>query len=634
MKYFSLIFFVCSIVNGLAADPKYAVGDIPTELKEKMYAVVREQKIQYKILSTSSTTFTYRKVITILNSKAKQFATLSVHYDKFTSVKSIKATVYDKMGKEVKRLKQNEVSDQSTYDGFSIFSDDRIKTVNLSQGTYPYTVEMEYELEMKYLYSFPDFFLYYDDEVSAQVIEYSVVYPNNLKPRYRLFKVNEPKVAMLDGKNEEMLWQFINVIPDKFEPYSPPLHQVVPNLSVAPVDFDYGGYGGRMDSWKNYGLWQQKLNEGRGELAASTKREINELTAGIADKEEKARLVYNYLQNKTRYVSIQEGIGGMQPFPAALVDEVGYGDCKALSNYMVALLEEVGIKGYYTKIRAGENERDIIKNFPSHQSNHVIVAVPNASDTLWLECTSQTNPFGYLGTFTGDRFGLMVTEQGGKLVRTPAYKAEQNTQFRKATVNIDYSGNAVATIKTSYSGIQYETGGLDFIIDRSDKQKEWIERNTQIPSFDIVSYSFRQQKEKIPVATVELELKLDRLASVSGKRIFFTPNLMNRFAPITQNLENRKNNVVISTAYVDSDTIHYKLPEDFYPEFLPVPVKLKNVFGEYESAFSLDQGKIIYIRRLKMNKGEFPAESYSELTDFYKAIIKADNEKIVLVNKT
>jgi hypothetical protein len=35
-----------------------------------------------------------------------------------------------------------------------------------------------------------------------------------------------------------------------------------------------------------------------------------------------------------------------------------------------------------------------------------------------------------------------------------------------------------------------------------------------------------------------------------------------------------------------------------------------------------------------MNKGEFPAESYSELTDFYKAIIKADNEKIVLVNKT
>ena len=35
-----------------------------------------------------------------------------------------------------------------------------------------------------------------------------------------------------------------------------------------------------------------------------------------------------------------------------------------------------------------------------------------------------------------------------------------------------------------------------------------------------------------------------------------------------------------------------------------------------------------------MNKGEFPPESYNELIEFYKSINKADNIKLVFLNKT
>jgi len=67
-------------------------------------------------------------------------------------------------------------------------------------------------------------------------------------------------------------------------------------------------------------------------LPETTKQKVTELTKNAKSREEKARLLYEYVQNKTRYISIQLGIGGFQPFEARVVDETGYGDCKALSN--------------------------------------------------------------------------------------------------------------------------------------------------------------------------------------------------------------------------------------------------------------------------------------------------------------
>ena len=109
---------------------------------------------------------------------------------------------------------------------------------------------------------------------------------------------------------------------------------------------------------------------------------------------------------------------------------------------------------------------------------------------------------------------------------------------------------------------------------------------------------------------------------------------MNRNNSVPEKLDSRKSKVVRHTAYTDTDTIHFKLPDDYYPEYLPEPVQLKTRFGEYESGLMLDQGEVIYTRRVKMIKGQFPPESYNELVDFYKAISKADNAKIVFVNKT
>ncbi len=635
MRFVSLLIALLATCAGFAADPVYPVSAIPEDMKKNMYGVIREEIFEFRVLAKDKSSYRVREVITILNPNGKRLAEKVVGYDKMRRITSLKAASYDANGKLIKKLKPSDIYDRSAFDGFSLFSDNRIKYVDLSHNIYPYTVEFEYEVENKFLYSFPTWRLYSDDEVSIQRSVYTIIYPPNLKPRYKTVNAPEPTKST-EGNTERLEWLYTDFKPLRWEKLAPDSRRFVPTVLAGPVDFDYGGYPGRMDTWENFGKWQWSVNAGRDKLPDATIQKVKSMTEGKSDYE-KIKILYEFLQNKTRYVSIQVGIGGLQPFEARVVDQMGYGDCKALSNYMVALLKEVGITGYYTTIMAGQDAGEVFTDFPNDQSNHIIVAVPHKNDTIWLECTSQTTPFGYLGRFTQNRYGHLIAETGSKLVKTPSYDANTDVMIRKANVKLNANGRGTASVLTRYKGARYDDDSHVgyYTTSGADDQKTWVQKNVRIPSFDIQSYNMKTTYEgNAPVAEVSLNLTLPNLATVSGKRLFLTPNLMNRNSFVPEKLEKRVNDIVVRTPLTDIDSVIYEIPEDIFPEFLPEPVTITSPFGEYESRFFVDQGKVVYFRRFKVKSGEFPPQSYQELVDFYKSVTKADNTKLVFLTKT
>lgn len=637
MRLFALLLGLVSFVQVYSKEaPKYPVSAIPENLRKDANVVVRLDETVFRIISKSKAVYRVHMVATIFNEKGKRYAYETVGYDKLTKVTSLKGASYDVNGELIRRLKASEIYDQSAYDGFSVFSDNRFKAADLSQGEYPYTVDFEYEVEYKFLFIIPGSYLYGSQSIAVENFIYTLEFPDDLAPRYKATNISvEPEKGKTKDGLSFVSWRLTNQLPMKPEPLGPASEEIIPNIAAAPSVFEYDGYAGSQTSWEGLGQWISSLNAGRNKIPEATQAKVREIAASLPTTEAKVKAIYEYMQSRTRYVSIQLGIGGFQPFDATVVDQTGYGDCKALSNYMVSLLGVVGIKSHYTLIEAGDDAGKLKTDFPSSQFNHAVVCVPNGADTLWLECTSQTNPFGYMGTFTGDRKALAITDNGAVVVSTPRYPGNLNTQNRTATVTVDDAGNATAHVSTTYSGLLYEKNNLHFILDNQyDEQKKWVQTNTQIPSFDIGSFKMKNIKNKIPAAVVDLDLKLPRLASVSGKRIFITPNLMNRFTYMPEKIESRKTNVVRRYAQTSSDTIRYKMPDGVYPEFLPEPVKVTSRFGEYESSVTIDQGDVIYVRRLKMNAGEFPPETYNEFIDFCKSVGKADTGKLVFLSKT
>ncbi len=633
MRYLLIYILFCQHLVFANAD-QFSVNKISPALLQGADMVIRQSDAAFTIIGSDEALYKVKVVFTILNENAKGYASRYLYYDQHRKVNTFSGAVYDAQGKLIRKLKKNDIQDQSAVSGFSLYEDSRVKFADLSTNRYPYTVEFDYEVRYKYLYSIPSFVVIPNLKIAVESASYFLTYPPDLAPRYKVMNIVAEPTATREKGMETLRWEFHNMNALKGESFGSSPYEVIPYIMVAPTKFKYDAYAGIMDTWENYGNWINLLGQGTSGLNEATKSKAHELVNGKNTIEEKAKVLYEYMQNRTRYVSIQLGIGGLQPFEASVVDQTGYGDCKALSNYMIALLQEVGIKGYYALINAGWDAAPVQTDLPSHQFNHAIVAVPNAQDTIWLECTSQTNPFGYLGTFTSDRYALLISEQGSTLVKTPAYNEEQNSQIRTADVFIARDGNAKVSVSTTYTGLQYENDGLYAVLNQKDALEKWLHSNINIPSFDLEYFEVDHIKEKLPSARIDVKLNIAGLGTGSGKRFFLNPNLMNRNSFVPEINQNRQSDIVIKMGWTDFDTIRYYLPEQIYPEFIPESILISSVFGDYEASFAVEGGTLVYYRRIQLKKGRYSPDNYEALREFYTNIRKADNTRMVFLNDT
>lgn len=614
-------------------NPGYAVAKIPVELFKESHTVVREDHLTLEIKALNNSVVKSKVVKTILNRKGDRNASFHVFYDKDKTVKSFSGALYDKNGILIRKLKKSDIRDYSAVSSFSIYEDSRVKTAELLYSDYPFTVEFEYEAEIKGTYHFPSWGGV--SSISESVIHssYKITAPSGYDVRYREY--NYPGVAAVSERDgmKEYFWEIKNYKAIDYEPFMVDYIEIIPWVQVAPSEFMLNGYRGNGTSWESLGKFFWELNKGRDALPPGLIAELKTLTADAETDREKIKRIYHYLQKTTRYVSIQLGIGGFQPFEASYVKANGYGDCKALSNYMYAMLKAVDIPSVYTLVRAGENEPDIRPDFPADRFNHVILCVPNNGDTVWLECTSQTVPFGYLSTFTMNRHVLFITEKGGVIGRTPAFGHDRNLQLRMAKVQLSEAGTAVSVVNTSYEGYQYENIS-DALEKGEEEQKKFLYESISIPSFEISSFAFSHQKEAHPRAFEELHIEMRRYATMSGTRMFFQPNLMNQATKLDKPLKERKYKMEITFPYTDIDTIEYEIPKGYQLEFLPERVELKSEFGSYSAEVAETPGRISYIRKRISRRGIYDAEKYMEFVEYVNKIAEADRMKLVLVKKS
>ncbi len=630
MKLLSFTLLFAFLASAVFAQDNYDADLIPANLRNRANAIVRNSVVTVDMRTADNVSYTVSKAITVLNKNGENSARLVLFYDKNTSIKNIKGEVYNEVGKLSAKFSQSDFSDESAINDFSLFEDSRVKHYLPSVNSYPYTIVYNYEIRYRQNLIIPDWVPQTANDVAVEKSSYVLISKAGDEFRVKSQNVGTQPEEQLVKDQKTTTWKVSNLLASKPEPYSPFRETYQTMVKVAPKNFSYYNVKGDYSNWQELGKWQyENLLKGRNTLSEPTMQTIRDLVKGETSDKEKARKIYQYLQNKTRYISVQIGIGGFQPTKAADVDRLGYGDCKALVNYMQALLNVAGIESYYCVVEAGTEKKSLDPSYASmNQGNHVILCMPLKGDTTWLECTSQKIPFGYLGDFTDDRYVLACTPAGGKLLRTPKLSASQNLQIRQAQLTLSKDGNIDGHVKTIFSGAQYDNH--EAIVDKPlTEQQKLLKEAYDIDNINFNQVSYQQNKAIKPEATEDIAISIRNYATLNNDKLFLKPNAFNIKSNVSES-RNRTLPLYINRGYTDIDTISYELPENIIPLIAPDEKEIKSEFGSYSSKTKIEGNKLIYTRKFVLNEGTFAPALYAEFAKFIANVNTSDHLKLYL----
>jgi len=628
--FFALFFLFFTLISS-AQKSEYSVINIPDSLKENANAVVRLNQIDINITSQRSMNIKRQRAITVLNEYGVRDIDAYQYYDKTSTIKNIEAVVYDAFGKEIKKIKRKDFTDQSAVSGSTLFSESRYLFLNYTPISYPFTIVYNCEWETSTTAFIPSWYPLDSYFLSIEKSVLNVTYLNTLGFRKKEYQFSDFNIKKSNDTDTQLSYTANNIKAQKPEDFSPAFRDLYPKVMLGLEYFNLEGVDGHAKNWQEYGKWfSEKILTGTTNLPEETKLKIKERVGSETDPIKKAKIVYQYVQEKSRYVSIQVGIGGWKPMLAGDVDRLGYGDCKALSNYTKALLDVVGVPSYYTELYGDSDLMDIQEDFVSIQGNHVILCVPNKDKFEFLECTSQDNPFGYQAGFTDNRNVIIIKPEGGEIVRTKIYEPHANTQLSKGKYTINSNGDFSGMVNIVSEGSQYGKKERIAKFIPEDKEKHYKSYWDNINNLKLGKITFTNDKENIRF-TEDVQVSAINYAPISSNKMIFAIDAFNQNNENIKRIRNRKTPFQIQRGYLDTDEIEINLPNDFNIEFLPSNFELKGKFGEYKTEIiKKDNNKLLYKRTMFLNKGKYSNKEYDEYRLFMEQVSRNDNAKIIL----
>jgi hypothetical protein len=572
---------------------------------------------------------TKKRLLIQVNSKEENWLSkIEIGHSPAEKFTLIEAKIIDSKGIEVRKLKKKDITTRNDRSYGTFYQDDLIESFDLYWNEYPYRIDYTYEIEVKEFISIAKWYPVHFTNVttlnSSLQLETPLDYPILIDSDDRIFS---DSTTLNDKKIHR--WSYSRFDYLKSEIYAPPNQELIPHVSIVPQKFKYG-VEGSSESWDAFGSWLSNLNEGTNSLTSSEMYVIDKLLEGIEDKKQIIKTLYQYLQAKTKYVNVSIDVGGLKSYPASYVCENKYGDCKALTTYMKAMLSYTGIESNYTIVNADTQIARINPYFPSQQFNHVILSVPLENDTIWLENTSNTHPFNYLGTFTQDRYVLMVNDKESVLRRTPKLDFNDVIEKRTFRFSMDENNTWKVSIDKTLGGEAFESYQPYKSQTNTKEQREKILREVALNEFVLSEWKIEPSESKKNKINVSVSGKCgSQFREVGSLKVI---NPLRIEIPAFKEPSKRTYPVRINYPINELDSIMYDLPHiETYKVQLPEAVELNSVFGSYQATYNIMDSSLIVTEHFQLNSRDIPIDEYPTFYSFLDSINKHKKTSAIIL---
>ena len=641
----------------LAAVPAARCGDAPQWMHavanaalpahdEKTNAILLYSEDVLSVQPNGKIKKVERRVYKILRPDGRQYGTIRADFDAESKINNIHGWCIPAQGKdyEVKEKDAIETALLGVLNG-ELMTDLKSKILTIPAADPGNVVGYEIEQELR-PYVMQDIWSVQKVEVPVREAHYSLQLPPGWE--YKAVWLNLPEVTPSGGGGQ---WQWVvsDVKAIKPEGGMPPWQSVAGFMVVSLFGSASGRNNGFQD-WKAMGIWESGLANGRREASPEIKKKTAEITANALTTLAKMRALAEFMQKDIRYVAIQLGIGGWQPHPAPEIFLHKYGDCKDKATLLSTMLNEIGVESYYLDINT---ERGTITpatpatrwfdhvvlaiRLPEQLNDpslHMIISHPKLGRLLIFDPTDEFTPFGHLRGELQESYALLVTPDGGELIKVPQLPAAMSGVVRTAKLALTSTGTLSGEFVEQRNG-DYGTqqrASLKSVTKDADRVK-FIETliSHSLSAFQLTKAAYSNLNQVDRPFGYQYSLVAQNYAKTAGNLLLVRPRVLgSNSSDLLEKKEPRMFPVEFDGPAKNMDTIEITLPAGYEVDDLPPPVNADYSFASYHSKTEVNGNTLKYTRTFEEKELSVPLSKVEDLKKLYRIIAGDERNTAVL----
>ena len=485
-------------------------------------------------------------------------------------------------------------------------------------------------------------------EIPVREIHYTLQLPQGWD--YKASWVNYAEVRPTQSGNNQWEWILSDIKAIRKEQDMPPISGVEGQMIAS--FFPQGGASlNGFSSWPEMGRWYLNLTNGRRDASPQIKQQVTSLTASAQTPLEKMQALAQFVQHNIRYVAIELGIGGYQPHAASDVFVHHYGDCKDKATLLSSMLSQVGVQSFYVVINSERGSVSPQTPANAESFDHAIVAIklpagisdpslvatvqhPRLGTILYFDPTNELTPFGEIGGYLQENYGLLVTPEGGELVQLPRQISSMNSIARTGKLSLDSTGTLKGeVVETRLGDRAWEQRWRLRTVTKSTDQIKPIEDllSGSLSLYHITQASFTNLNQTDQPFGFHYSFEAQDYAKNAGGLLLVRPRVLGvKASGILETKEPRKFPIEFEGPARDTDSFDITIPAGYVVDDIPPAVDVDYGFASYHSKTEIKGNLIHYGRTFEVKELSVPVAKADDLKKFYRIIAGDERNTVVL----
>lgn len=570
------------------------------------------------------------KIVTIQVNNIDQRSRGEIEIPHDNNLKILYAEITDLDGKVLQKLKKKDILTRTAFSQITFHQDQKISEFDLYWNNYPYQIRYAYKTYQKNFFYLANWYPKIFNQKTPKNCSVELVINSNNKIKFKNsveFKFKETSL----GDKKTLKWVLPQTKIEESQIFGQDPMNKIPHVKAYKESFKYG-VEGNLKSWQNYGDWFLKLNENKTTLTNKEQLIVDSILSETTSKKEKIKRLYNYLQDQTTYVNVNIDFGGLESYPASYVCENKYGDCKALTTYMMGLLKYAKIPSYYTLVDSGNDLYNsngwIDETSPGPQFNHIILGVPVEKDTIWLENTSSSAPFDYTGTFIQNRKALWIEKNKSKLVKLPEISPKVNHNLSERKYTLDEFGNGEVSIDLLCRGKNFERLKSLNENEKEDAISKLLKQNFNSKFFTLKNWNIELEDRNSKSLTLQIDGTIKKiLRKVGSLTVIETPKIE---IPKVQKPVNRNTAIHIKTPINNTEINYFKFNKIDHVDKSYDSIETK--YGSYSYLISKENDVVKFEENFTLYSGDYDLNQYPDFYKFLNTSRLKQKKAVIILN--